>query len=266
LLGLLFFGLPAVMGLRYPWTPGLWAGFLAIPVIFLYIVLLALAARQRPMNPGIRLMWFMLVGIVVVFVASRFGVDATGRYLLPMLVPLSVLIATQLSTMRQPWLICLAALLVGVNILGTILALRTVPPGLTPQFAADTDFPNDYDQQAIDFLNAHGGQRGYATYWAAYRLIFLSHEQIILSPQLPFLNSLIKTGTDRYPDYTAAVDAAERPVYVTANLPTLDSVIAERLTSRSISYARQAIGPYTIFFNLSARVTPVELGFHDLGE
>src|SRR5262249_7608565 len=250
-LGLLFFGVPAITGLRFPWTPGLWAGVLAIPVGFLYAVLLAFAARQRPMKPGKELLWLMLAGIVVVFVVSRFGVDATGRYLLPMLVPLSILVAMQLAELPRAWMVALAAILIGVNVLGTILAMRNVPPGLTPQFAADTDFPNDHDQQVIEFLEAHGGQRGYATYWAAYRLIFLSHEQVILSPQLPFLKSLDKTGTDRYPEYTAAVNAAEQPVYVTANLPALDSAIAQRLTLREISFSRQAIGPYTIFYNLS---------------
>jgi MFS family permease len=265
-LGLLFFGLPAVIGVRYPWTPTLWAGVLAIPVIFLYAVLLVIAARRRPVKLGAELMWFMLIGIVVVFVASRFGVDATGRYLLPMLVPLSILIAMQLSTLPRAWMLGLTIILVSVNTVGTILAMRTVPPGLTPQFAAETDFPNEYDQQVIDFLKAQGGQRGYATYWAAYRLIFLSQEQVILSPQLPFLSSLLKTSNDRYPDYTALVNSTDRPVYVTANLPTLDSSIAERLTRRGITFSRQAIGPYTIFYDLSARVTPAELGLHDLGE
>jgi 4-amino-4-deoxy-L-arabinose transferase-like glycosyltransferase len=286
LAGLLLLGLPAITGVRFSWSMTAWAGLFAIPVIFIYIVLLIFARRRK----NTRLLWLMLISVIAVFVISGFGVDATGRYLLPLYVPLTILTALQLTTprrassisIRQPdtpslnlgrWtgakvnrlaFITLVTLLT-MNILGTLIATRTNPPGITPQFDAATDFTNDYDQQVIAFLRNHNGQFGYATYWATYRLAFLSGEAITLSPKLPYKASLIFTPSDRYPAYTAAVEAAEHPVFVTANLPNLDAEIDTRLTKAAITFDRQSIGPYTVFYNLSRRVNVQELGLQSIG-
>lgn len=269
--GFVLFGLPAVLGVRFPWTPAAWAGAGAVVNALIYIVMLVIAALHRPYTPGAILMWIMLAGIVGIFVVSRFGVDATGRYLLPLTVPLVMLLAFELDRWwqrKQPsWagaVLFILTTLIGVNVLGTLIAMRTVPPGLTPQFAAETDIPNDYDQQVIDFLREHEQQTGYATYWVAYRLAFLSHESVRLSPQLPYLSSLVFAANDRYPAYTAAADQAARPAYVTANLPALDAIIAQRLNDHAITFARQSIGPFTIFYDLSARIDPETLGLHNL--
>jgi 4-amino-4-deoxy-L-arabinose transferase-like glycosyltransferase len=264
LIGLALLGLPALIGLRFPWVVNVWMGILAVPVAFVYAVILAFAFRSG----RVRLLWVMVAGFAVIFVLSSFGVDATGRYLLPLVAPLAIILAAQIEAFRRQraWTLIGLALLLGVNLLGTIVALRNIPPGLTPQFDPATDFPNDHDQAVIDFLAGHGGQYGYGTYWVSYRLAFLSGEKIILAPLLPYKASLIYTGPDRYPAYTAQVQAANRPVFVTANLPQLDQVIAQQLDSRRITYQQQSIGPYTIFYGLSQRVKPDELGLHSLGE
>ncbi|MEP7285326.1 MAG: glycosyltransferase family 39 protein [Chloroflexota bacterium] len=261
LLGFLLLGLPAVIGVRYSWAVNLWASLWVIPLIILYVGLLVAASRRAS------LMWWMLVGIIMIFVGSSFGVDATGRYLLPMIIPLSILLAFGAQRLQARWMgamLGLIMLLIGTNVIGTGLALRTIPPGLTPQFDPATDFTNDYDQQVIDFLHEHGGQYGYATYWASYRLAFLSHETIILSPQLPYKASLVYTSTERYPAYTDKVAQAKQHVFVTVNLPALDAIIAQKMTGAAITYTQQAIGPYTVFYDISKEVTPAELGLQDL--
>jgi hypothetical protein len=301
LLGFVLFGMPAILGLRFSWTPSFWIGWWAIPIVILYIVLLILSLLRTPRSSAILFLWSMVLGYIIVFVLSNFGVDATGRYLLPLTVPLVIIITMQIpsnfrhltSPRRFEEALPLSAssegepapteaplrqrrgvgvrfslpaiiVLIGINVLGTIIAMRTVPPGLTPQFDPATDFPNDYDQQVIDFLREHNGRTGYATYWATYRLVFLSHETVKLSPQLPYKATLVYTPQDRYPAYTAEIAQAERPVYVTANLPELDTAIANRLNMRAIMYSRQAIGPFTIFYDLSTHVTPAELGLQNL--
>jgi 4-amino-4-deoxy-L-arabinose transferase-like glycosyltransferase len=263
LIGLLVFGLPAVTGVRFPWAVNPWPGLWAVPVVILYAVMLIAAA----LSGRARLLWIMLAGFAAIFVLSSFGVDATGRYLLPLVVPIAILVTAQIQAFseRSRWAVGLLVILIGVNLLGNITAMCAVPPGLTPQFDPATDFTNDFDQAAIDFLLQHGGSYGYATYWAAYRLDFLSHEAVILTPQLPYKESLVYIDNDRYPAYTAAVERAERPVIVTANLPRLDQVIADRLEANGVRYQRQVIGPYTIYCALSQRVTPVALGLQALG-
>ncbi len=264
LIGLIFLGLPGVFGLRFPWAMSPWAGVWAFPLAIGYVMALLFAARSRRMP----LLWLMVAVFTLVFVLSGFGVDATGRYLLPLVAPLAIILGAQIEAARQrlSWAILLALPFLTVNLLGTVIAMRSVPPGLTPQFDPATDFPNDQDQAVIDFLVQHGGQHGYATYWVAYRLAFLSHENVILAPLLPYKASLVYTASDRYPPYTAEVEAAERLVMVTANLPQLDQAIAQQLRSGGITYRRQAIGPYTVFYDLSQRVTPAALGLQSLGD
>src|SRR5262249_48952018 len=103
------------------------------------------------------------------------------------------------------------------------------------------------------------------TYWGTFRLAFLSGESVILTPMLPYKATLIFARVDRYPPYNALVDSAEHPVFVSANLPALDAVIRQKLQAADIAYKEQAIGPYTVFYELSRRVTPGELGLQTLG-
>ena len=266
LFGFLFLGLPTMMGLRYSWSPSFWIGAGAIPIAILYLALLALSFLRKPRLPATWFLWSMVIAYAAVFVLSSFGVDATGRYLLPLTVPLVILLALVIDGLsnRRAWVLGAVTIIIGVNVLGTVVAMQTAPPGLTPQFDLATDFTNNYDQQVIDFLHQHGDQYGYATYWTAYRLTFLSHETIILSPQLPYKSTLLYVDQDRYPAYTEMVNQADRPVFVTANLPQLDSVIADRLKASGISYSQQTIGPFTIFYNLSAHITPAALGLQNL--
>jgi hypothetical protein len=266
IVGFLFFGMPTIMGIRYSWTSSFWTGLWAVPVVILYPILLILSLLRRPRVTAIYFLWAMVLSYVAVFVLSSFGVDATGRYLLPLTVPLVILLAIEIDGLssRYPWTLSAIAVIIGVNVVGTALAMRNVPPGLTPQFDPTTDFSNDDDQQVIQFLREHNGQYAYSTYWVAYRLIFLSHETVILSPQLPYKSTLVYSAQDRYPAYTAMVDRADRPVFVTANLPQLDIIIADRLKTRAVTYTKQVIGPFTIFYDLSARVTPAELGLQNL--
>ncbi len=270
LFGLLLFGLPAVMGIRFPWDVSLWTGVWAAPVVIGYGVILTLSLlhtvrNRRPLGAE-HFLWTMVIGYTTIFVVSGFGVDPTGRYLLPLAAAIALLVAVQVQRLsqRQRWAVVVVPVLAAVNLLGTVVAMRNLPPGLTPQFDPVTDIPNDTDQAAIDFLLAHGGQYGYSPYWVSYRLAFLSGEKVLLSPQLPYKATLIYTDADRYPAYTRLVEKADHPVLVTAMLPQLDQIITQRLKANDITYQRQIIGPYTIFYDLSRRVTPVELGLQSL--
>lgn len=262
LIGLFLLGIPAVIGVRYPWATTAWAGTWSILVVLVYVLILVQSRRK----PTTKLLWLLLGSVAVIFVLSSFGVDATGRYLLPIVIPLAVLGAIGAFALPRNILLCAISIIIGTNIVGTALALRNVPPGLTPQFDPATDFSNAYDNQVIAFLKANVDQYayGYATYWVSYRLAFLSKETIILSPQLPYKSTLIYAGLDRYPAYTVQVESAEHPVFVTANLPQLDAVIIDRLAQAKITFRQQHIGPYTVFYDLSRRIAPAELGLQNL--
>ena len=61
---------------------------------------------------------------------------------------------------------------------------------------------------ALAALQQRGLRTGYADYWAAYPITYLSAEQIIVAPDLPFF---WRARTDRYPVYTDRVDAVTEP-------------------------------------------------------
>jgi hypothetical protein len=113
----------------------------------------------------------------------------------------------------------------------------------------------------IDFLEGIGVTRGYSNYFVAFRIAFLSEEEIVLSSQLPYKPDLsYNPADDRYAPYTAEVDKADEVVYVTAIHPTLDDLLAQKLAASGTDFAEKEIGPYRVFFDLARKVTPQELG------
>lgn len=285
-LGLLFVGLPAAIGIRYSWTAQYWAGLLSALVITVYLIALAygirmaLSRRKRGARQAdriettqtqhsIRFVMLALGSFALIFVVSAFGSDATGRYMTPLIPTLSILLAMFGYALQRVSRVLAYGVIGGLlifGLVGSFAAMSTIPPGITSQFDPINDFRNDSDQAVIDFLLAHHGTRGYGTYWVEFRLAYLSHEQVILDAWLPNKASLLYTPLDRrYPPYTQAVAAADRPVYVTANVPALDAIIAARFEQASITYQKQRIGSYMVFYDLSQKVTPDALGLDGLG-
>jgi 4-amino-4-deoxy-L-arabinose transferase-like glycosyltransferase len=263
----LYLGLPALTGTRFPWTypfqiPALLVGLL-------YVAILT-ASRLAPTGKpqATRFLWIMLISFSLINIGSTFAMDPTSRYLLPLTIPLSILVAIYISALRRrfQWSIIAVPAIIAVNLLVTIAAMRAYPPGITSQWDTATDIVTGYDQQVIDFLHEKKATVGYSTYWAGYRLTFLSEESVILAPELPWRWNLVYVKTEeRYPPYVDRVMQVEHPSIVTANLPPLDAVIVERLDRVGITYSRETIGPYTIYYDLSRNVPPVELGLQSMG-
>ncbi|MCZ7542501.1 MAG: glycosyltransferase family 39 protein [Anaerolineae bacterium] len=267
LIGLLFLGLPAAIGLRFPWSGDYFAFPVAVLVPVAYVAVLAYAVRHNAprMRAGARAyLTIMIVGFCVIFVASTFGTDPTGRYFLPIVPPLAVLVAGALDHMRgqsPARADALAAGLLAFALLGNAVAAVRQPPGITTQFDLISHIPHDHDDELMAFLHERNLTRGYASYWVAFRLAFLSQETIILRSALPYKADLTyNPADDRYPPYRDAVNGAETVVYITANNPILDDVIRQRMADHGVTFEERAIGPYRVFHDLSRRISPHELG------
>jgi hypothetical protein len=114
--------------------------------------------------------------------------------------------------------------------------------------------------ELMDFLRANGETRGYANYWIAYPLAFLSHEEIILVPRLPYKDDMRYTSRDdRYAPYGDIVEASPRAVYVTSNHPGLDERLREQFSALGVSFREEQISSYHVFYGLSRKVEPTEL-------
>ncbi len=267
LAGMLLLGLPALLGMRFPWAASYLLLPLAIPVLVVFLAALSFALFQlrRHRDVGRALLAGMMVAFAVLFLLSRFGTDATGRYFLPLIVPLALWTADLLGQIRgdRPWAAALALVyLLGFNLVGHGLAISQNPPGLTTQFDPSNRFDNRHDEELISFLNQIGSTRGYSNYFVSFRIAFLSRETVILSSQLPYKPDLsYNPADDRFPPYTQQVERADQVVYITTIHPTLDRALARGLAAASVRFAEKQIGPYHIFYELSRRISPREIGF-----
>ena len=267
LTGMVVLGIPALLGMRFPWSGGYFSLPLSVPALAIYLAAFVYALVQACRRPGVGrgLLLGMAAAFAALFLLSSFGTDATGRYFLPLAIPLALWTADLLARVRDESnrLALLGLfLLLSFNLLGTGLAIYQNPPGLTTQFHPITRFDNRYDDELVAFLGEIDVSRGYSNYWVAFRIAFLSREDIILSSQLPYKPDLsYNPADDRYPPYTAQVDRADKVVYITSILPALDAVLAERLSAAGLGFSEKQIGPYHLFYNLTRKITPQELGF-----
>jgi 4-amino-4-deoxy-L-arabinose transferase-like glycosyltransferase len=280
-------GLPTLFGLRFPWSvdgPPPWLG---VPALALYLGALAYGLRRSlphssstsssssppsppfppslpsPPSPPFPLLWGICGTLFLGFVLTPFGGDPSGRYFLPLYLPLFVFTADLLTLLRERagrWAWVLVGAVLAFNLAGTVEAASTNPPGITTQFEAITQVDHRFDAELIDFLRAHGGTRGYTNYWVAYPIAFLSSEEIVLVPRLPYKADLRYTSRDdRYPPYGERVEASPTVVYVTTNHPTLDALLRQEFTVLGVDFHEVQIGSYHVFYDLSRKVTPGEL-------
>jgi hypothetical protein len=262
-IGLVVFGLPTVVGLRFPWE----AGFF-LPVIGLVVLVMVLVglyrlfrARPSPLQPAAAsILLGMVVLLGLVFLLTRFSSDPSGRYFLPLTLPFFMAISTlafpltDAGTRRQQ--IIGVGLLAGVLVYfaaGQIVAARG-PYGLTTQFNTETHLPHDDDAALIDWLLANDYHYGYTNYWISFRIVFLSAEQIRLSAALPDKSNLLYTPAfERLPAYREASDASDRIVYITALLPTVETAIETWLEAGGIRYQIEQIGIYRVYYDFTPR-------------
>jgi hypothetical protein len=272
LLRLLLLGLPVTLGMRFPWSPR----FSPFPLLFVEMVLvlsvllvfwLNKSYKWLSLAPGARwLLVLLVVGFTTVFILSHFGIDATGRYFLPLYIPLVLGLTGLTGAAWQKSKVFGAMVLflvIGVNLIEITRAAHT-PDLLTTQFDPITRFDNSQDQALMDFLRDNGETSGYSNYWVSYRLAFLSGEQLIFAPALPYKEDLSYTPLDnRYPAYMDWADSSPKVAYITSKHPKLDAIIRTGLDQAGVTFSETDIGHFHLFFQLSRPARPQEIG---LGE
>ena len=275
LFNFLLLGLTVIFGLRPPWS----AWFLALPLaplaLALYTMLLVFIARRAlardPARAGRRLLLGCCLTLVAAFLLTPFGADPSGRYFLPLAAPLALLMAERLygvyrrqrrKSLVRGWLVNGLALgLVAFNGWGTIQSAVAFPPGITTQFNEVTQVDQRAIGELMAFLRAQGETRGYANYWVTFPLAFLSHEELIYEARLPYQHDFRYTPRDnRYPPYAEAVAASPRVAYITTLHPALDGRIRAGLTQLGVAFQEKQIGDFHVFYALSRKVIPEELG------
>jgi hypothetical protein len=271
MLHLALLGPSVVLGLRPPWSVQLLAWPLAPLVIGLALALgVYLIRRVRAWQDAAwsaRLVLLGVVGMVLsAFWLSPNRVDPLGRHLLALAVPTAILMADFLHALnRVRWWLgrALALGLVVFQGWSMVQCATMVPPGITAQFTAPMQIDARDLRATMAFLNTHGETRGFTTFWLAYPLAFVSHEQLIFAARLPYQPMVEASSHDSeiYPPYTDLACQSPRLAYLTAQGPALDDRLRAGLAGLGVTFKEQQIGGVHIIYALSRRVTPDELGF-----
>jgi len=266
-LNLFIFGGTALIGLRPPWDIR-WLMLPLIPIILIFwISVLIFNVKKIIESEGqIGLKTLVLMGLVLTagFILSPYGDDPSGRYFLPLMMPMAIFGANLLITQfpKKRILEYIAILLVLVfNFGGILQAAKMNPPGITTQFDKVAQVDQRYMGELINFLKDNQIRAGYSNYWVSYPLAFLSEEEMIFLPRLPYHEDFRYTARDdRYSPYQQVVKAASELAYITTNHPELDDYLRERFSNQGISWEENTVGDFQIFFNLSQSIHVHELG------
>jgi len=273
LLAFVVLTLPALIGFREPWSPYTnWPVLVPAAITAFYLMAILYSVRRirrvDPAAPRVEPVGFGLLGAqaltwIVFYFGTRFSLDSTGRYIIILYSTLFIaagLLLERIGRWRMSVAIGLLGALLVFNLGTHIRAVNTVPPGITAQMNPDLNFGNASDQALIDFLAAHGG-RGYSHHWISYKIAYLSGEQVILASHLPHRTDLgWNPRDDRYASYATTVAASPDRMYVTHREPNLEDYLQSAFVKRGITYRIQDIGPYRVYYDLSAAVSPQELG------
>jgi 4-amino-4-deoxy-L-arabinose transferase-like glycosyltransferase len=283
LVNLLLLGTTVLFGARPPWSVN-WLALPLLPFALAFWLAVIVFFTRKISHPGEhRPVYALLAGLCAVLLAgflfTPFGVDPSGRYFLPLSIPLALAAAQMLlgvdsTRIKLPpflkahptWLAgSLAGLVILFNLWGTLQCAFRFPPGITTQFYDVTIIDHRYDAELMTFLRSQGETRGYTNYWVAYPLAFLSREELIFVPRLPYHLDLKYTPRDdRYAPYTEMAAESPRVAYIVTGSSLLEDTLRAAFAGLGVSWEERQIGDYLVFYSLSRAVRPQEIGFGEL--
>ncbi len=268
-LSFILFGPTVMFGLRPPWDVKIIMPYFAPVVVFFWgLVLVQMMRKWSKISKRYRLFFTILIGVGFIqflgYVFTSFGVDPSGRYFLPFYIPLAIFAAYVLVTFKNSRLIAtLFSMVILFNIIGVFTLARN-PPYLTTQFYSPAQVNSAEMPALIKLLQQNGEFGGYSNYWVSYPLAFLSNEEIIAVPELPYHDDLRYTTRDnRIPSYNSKLANQDSVFYITTNNPSLDILIRQKLFEHQVQYQYHEVGDFHVFYNLSKKISPEQLGLYE---
>lgn len=266
LINLLILGIPAMFGFRPPWE----VRWLALPLIPILLGFWAVVAvfflksirKREPDAWTFQILGGVILFFILAFLLLPFGVDPSGRYFLVLIIPLALAASSFVLSLKKRRLLQFGTvvLVIVFNIWGTLDTAFRNPPGITTQFDAITAIDQSRMPELIAFLRQNGETHGYTNYWVAYPLAFLSGEDLIFVPRLPYHADLrFSSRDDRYAPYDAAVQDFSKSAFITTRNPGLDEDIRKSFSKLGVSWQEKKIGDFQVFYQISRKVRVDEL-------
>jgi 4-amino-4-deoxy-L-arabinose transferase-like glycosyltransferase len=266
-INLILFGLTVIIGVRPPWSITSYA-LPIVPIIVSFWIAVIIYTLKRMSKPALGnhhgLIFGVLIAMLLGFIFTRFGADPTGRYFLPLAVPMALLagdMVIALSIRIGNWAWVLAGIIIVYNLFGTFQSANLVPPGITTQLDPATQIDQRNIPNLITFLHNQDEMYGYTNYWVSYPLAFLSEERMLFLPALPYNQDFRYTARDnRYQPYNGGVAGADKVAYITTHHPALDKYIRVQFRQAGVSWDEAKIGDFQVFYGLSKLIRPEEIG------
>jgi 4-amino-4-deoxy-L-arabinose transferase-like glycosyltransferase len=263
-ISLILFGPTVILGLRPPWDVNL-IGKIFIPfVIFYWLLAVYLFFKIRNYKFEEVQLFVALFGVIIFvaggFVFTSFGIDPSGRYFLPIVFPLCVFFGYASIKLKNKLIYALGILTLVFQIYGTWRS-GNEEPYITTQFYSPAQVNHSRIDELQQFLIDKEEYYGFSNYWISYPLAFVSDEKIISIPKLPYHLDLRYTERDnRISKYNTIIENGISYFYITSNNPELDDLLVTAFQENHIDYLYKQIDDYHIFYNLSKKITPEELG------
>lgn len=269
LVNLLLLGTTVIFGMRPPWEVR-WLGLPMLPFVLIFWLAVCAWVVRKVLRGnrahGQLLLFGVMATLLTAYLFTSFGVDPSGRYFIPLAVPLALFAADLIlfiARRKKIWAYVLMMLVVMYQLWGNVQAAAG-PAGLTTQFYAPSQIDHQYDDQLIRFLKSQGETTGYSNYWVSYPLAFLSDEALIFTPRLPYHTDLKYTlRDDRFPPYDQKIAQARRIAYITTKNPTLDDYLRKQFKALHVSWRETQIGDYRVYYRFSEVIRPAKI---NLGE
>lgn len=183
------------------------------------------------------------------------GSGLLSRYYVPAYTVLAIFAAAAVWASRRwlRWLPApLMAMLLAVNLLSNLNADR-VDAMRSPYENVPLPATNS---GLVEFLQAEGIHYAYTTHWIGYRLMFDTEMGIQTSD---FVEQ--QHGMDRLPRFSEAVEQSEEIPAFILFYPHWNAPVPfeARLQEIDVSYSRQIVQDYVVYYDLSRRVNPAEM-------
>jgi hypothetical protein len=198
--------------------------------------------RQRALAAAAVLLW-AAVGLL----AAHGGT----RYVVPVILAACGLSGAVLAMLIQ------RAPRLRLPVVGACLLLCAMPNlvsylWLTELMAPEQLSQLDQTESAVEALDQRGLTTGYADYWAAYPTTYISAERIIAAPSLPPLYS---RRVDRYPEYTAVVNAVDDParLFLLVDARCSSGPYLAALESAGAAYRADPVARWLLIWDIQPR-------------
>lgn len=268
----LLFAPTVITGLRAPWSTqpiNIW--FTPFVIAFWILIIFTNFKIYKKLNLiekiTAKILLFCSAILIAAFIFSSFGADPSGRYFLPITIILSIFGGISIVKSQNKFLVYG---LFAITLIFYIIAMFSSAmnkTGITTQFYAPAQVDQSKLEELRDFLINKGEFRGYTNYWVAYPLNFISDEKIITIPALPYHQDFRYTSRDdRYRPYRQEILSSDKVFYITTNNPSLDIYLAEEFKINNIRYEYFEIGDYHIYYDLSALISPENLGLYEINQ